>query len=282
MGFIMTDESKVALGQMSSRWAEKEINLRRIKAMTAQAAAEGADLIVFPEMALTGYRANASFAEMRTLAEPVPGPATQALAAVAQAEDIGIAFGLPEVSGEDLYDTAVLLTGDDLRVYRKTHAHWTEYFTPGDALPVWSTTFGQVGMLICFDLSFSEPARVLALGGAELILAPSAVPPDFDAHAQRRAAARALDNQLYVLYCNFAGPGFPGHSLVADPEGELVALASGEETLLFCSVNRERLRAWREKERVFAMRHPELYTPISRRQHNVQRRGEERTQKDLR
>jgi nitrilase len=261
----MTDEIKVALGQIPSRWGEKENNLRRIKALAAQAAADSAKLVVFPEMALTGYCANAPLTEMRSLAEPIPGPATQALTAVAQDEGIAIAFGLLEIVGESVYDTAILLVGNDLLLYRKTHVHWTEPFTPGDALPVWSTPIGNIGIIICFDLSFSEPARVLALNGAELILSPSAVPPDFDAYAQRRVTARALDNQLFVLYCNFAGPDFPGHSLVVDSRGEVIERAGEEETLLICSLDRQKLRAWREKERIFTMRHPELYKSISRR-----------------
>jgi predicted amidohydrolase len=256
------DAIKVALAQMSSRWADKEMNLRQIKALTAQAAACDTDLVLFPEMSLTGYQANASLAEMRALAEPVPGPATHALTAVAQAKGIAIAFGLLETSGKDLYDTAVLLTGDDLWVYRKTHVHWSEPFTHGDALPAWPTALGQIGMLICFDLSFSEPARVLALGGAELILAPSAVPPDFDAHAQQRVRSRALDNQLFVLYCNFAGPDFPGHSLVADPSGHVLARAGADKELLIATVDLERARVWRQEERIFDQRHPQLYRAI--------------------
>lgn len=259
----MTNKIKIALGQMPSRWAEKETNLGQIETLTGQAAADGAELVVFPEMALTGYRADTPAAEMRALAEPVPGPATQALATVAQTNHMAIALGLLEISDEDLFDTTVLLSGDELRVYRKTHVHWTESFTPGNALPVWPTPFGRTGMLICFDLSFSEPARVLALSGAELILAPSAVPPDFDVYAQRRALARALDNQLYVLYCNFAAPDFPGHSLVADPFGEVVARAGAGEELLTATLDLDRARAWREKERIFDQRHPRLYRAIA-------------------
>jgi predicted amidohydrolase len=158
-----------------------------------------------------------------------------------------------------------LLTGNDLRVYRKTHVHWTEPFTPGDELPVWPTPFGKAGMLICFDLSFSEPARVLALSGAQVIVAPSAVPADFKEHAERRVVARALDNQLFVLYCNFSGQAFAGNSLVVNAEGKVIARAGGDETLLFCSLDRQKSRAWRAKEKIFPMRHPKLYEPISRR-----------------
>jgi predicted amidohydrolase len=89
------------------------------------------------------------------------------------------------------------------------------------------------------------------------------VPPDFNVYAQRRVQARALDNQLYMIYCNFSTPGFPGQSLVTDPFGGVVAQAGASEELLSVTLNLNRMYTWREKERIFNQRRPRLYRVVA-------------------
>ncbi len=259
----MKTNYRIALGQIDSRWGAKEANLNRMSIYIRRAAADGASLIVFPEMALTGYRAGVVRDDLEPLAEAVPGPATDKLMRLARTHDIAITFGMLERSGNHLYNTAVLLIEDSVFTYRKTHVHWTEQSAVGHALPVWQTKLGHIGMLICFDLAFPEAARVLALAGAEVIIAPSAVPTSFRIYTERRVVARALDNQCYVLYCNFAGEGFDGNSLVINPRGDVIVRAGVAPDLVFGIVDLATESAWRQEERIFSERHPRLYAPIA-------------------
>jgi predicted amidohydrolase len=119
-----------------------------------------------------------------------------------------------------------------------------------------------MGMLICFDLAFPEAARVLALAGAEVILAPSAVPTDFKTYSERRVIARALDNQCFIVYCNLGGEGFGGNSLVVDPRGEVLARCGPDQQLAFCTIDLDTITDWQGEERIFSERRPELYGPV--------------------
>lgn len=253
---------KVALAQVEAKFGDKESNIEKTFEYIDKAKKQGAKLIIFPELSLTGYPQDFSDYDIHSLAEPIPGSTTDLLSQSIKNQSMEVIVGLPEKFANKVFDTVVLLKKDNLQKYRKAQVHWSEPFTPGNELTVYETVLGQLGILICFDASFSEPARILALKGAKTIAVPSAVPREFGKYARKRMIARALDNQVYILYCNACGRGFAGNSLIVDPRGEIIAESSNSEELLFGTLNYNALDRWREKEKIFPNRRPELYSKI--------------------
>lgn len=198
-----------------------------------------ADLWVLPELFATGYQfLNA--AEARELAEPVPiGMTTQALIAYAARNECSIVAGLPELDGDNIYNSAVLIAPDGfLSRYRKIHLFYEEKinFTPGD-LPFTVVDIGiaKIGMMVCFDHLFPESARSLALQGADVIAHPAnLVLPDL---AQRTMSIRAMENGVYTATANRVGTEaradesltYTGQSQVIAPDGEALVRLSQDQ-----------------------------------------------------
>ena len=219
-----------------------------------EAAAGGADVIVLPEMANSGYVVFSS-AEARALAErPEESPAVACWQELAQRYDTHIIAGFGEkVSDTALYNSALVIgpTGI-LGAYRKTHLFFEEklYYRPGDlGFPVFELPFGRIGILICYDLRFPEASRILALKGADMICVPtnwvSMMTPDrlWDAQgycqANYVAIANAAMNQVFMACADRVGEErgvqFLGCSLIIDPAGTPLAgpaSADGEEVLV--------------------------------------------------
>lgn len=253
---------KASLAQIESKFGNKKANVEKILKYVGQAKEEGAELVVFPELSITGYPQNFSIANIQRQSAPIPGPIIDLLQRKAENLAIEIIVGLAEIDDGRIFDTAVLVKDDKLVRYRKTHVHWKEPFTAGDELGLYNSVLGKLGILICFDASFSEPTRILALQGAKTIVIPSAVPREFRRYAERRMIARALDNQVYVLYCNACGEGLAGNSMIVDPQGEIIAKAGDGEGLIFGTLSYDGLNRWRKEERIFPARRPELYGKI--------------------
>ena len=240
---------KVALAQMECVVGDKEANLTKMREMVCAAKEEGAELVIFPELSLTGYVCRDLFYE---LAEPVPGPSTEKMAEVAKEEGVLIVFGLPErshVSGSVLYNTAVLVGPEGvLGSYRKmhlpTHSVFEEkrYFRPGYGANVFETRLGRIGMMICYDVFFPEVARLLRLKGAQLIVAISASPGVRRAYFETLLSARALENTVHLAYVNLVGREdglhFWGGSRLIGPTGSIIARARyNEEDLVVAEVD---------------------------------------------
>ena len=236
---------RVAAAQTDPRLRDVEGNLVRIEETVRAAAARGAGLIVFPECALTGYR-YVTAADALADAQTVPGPATERLGAVAAELDISIAVGLVERDGDRLFNCAALIGPTGLLgVYRKTHLPFQavdRFVEPGD-LPfaVIDTPLGRLGMLICFDLRFPEPARVLALAGAQIILNLTNLPPPGAPQPDFMFQTRAAENRVWLISASRVGQegGVPyiGRSAIVNPEGEKLAEAGAEgEDLLVADI----------------------------------------------
>jgi predicted amidohydrolase len=197
------------------------------------AAAAGADVVVLPECASSGW-AFADRGEALAAAQPLDGETVRAWQAEAKAHDLWVCGGVAELGDDGLvYNSAVLVSPDGVEsVYRKVHLWNTEHdaFTPGDrGFPVVETPFGRVGMLICYDAWIPESVRSLALQGADLVLAPSDwvpnprqpahLPPS--AHIVTMAGAQA--NQVFVAAASRVGvergQRFIGASIIVDPYG---------------------------------------------------------------
>lgn len=226
-------------------------NLAALLECIAEAAAQEVALLVLPECALQGYPdihavadPTDAFESHLRHAEPVPGPATQAIAEAAGAHAMEIIFGLSEAphdAGESgrLYNTAVVVDGDGVRArYRKIHTGGREkcLWNRGREWVVADTVAGRMGLIICYDLVFPEPARALALAGAGLIAMPTAwgntsgSDQTFVRGYDLFTRARALENQVYLVSANLVGgegDGYYGHSRIVDPRGEVIAETEG-------------------------------------------------------
>ena len=205
--------------------------IEKMAAHIDEAAAQGVDLIVFPEGALLGCHSCSACRELgapceacRSSAETVPGPSSDALAKLARDRNLYVVFGLPERDARDplrLYNAAAVVGPDGLLgTYRKVHLGeppWVTEgitFTPGTTLPLFPTRFGPIGIQICYDFWFNpELSRILALKGARLIVVPvgSFDSPGRAEGMRATALARAQENLLHVVVSNsVGGPGERG------------------------------------------------------------------------
>ncbi len=259
-------------------------NLARYASFVDEAAAKGARLLVLPEQSLQGYlyhlnhplspeEANYHYDN----AEPLPGPSSERVAAMAHAADMYIVFGMtervPVSSSGVLYNSAVLVAPSGLLgVYRKVHAPGDEYhvFRQGKDWPVFDTEIGRLGLQICYDLRFPEAARELALRGAQMLILPTAWPQTAGSQYDILDRARAAENECWFLSANQVGAcdrgelTFYGHSRIIGPFGNVVADTGDKEGLATATVPLESLRRrqWGPLN-VFRDRRPETYTTIA-------------------
>lgn len=201
-----------------------------------------ADLIVLPELALSGYLFKDA-AEAAACSEPVPGPSTEFFGNLAAKNNTHYLYGFIE-AGEDglLYNSAACIFPDrSFRVYRKAHLFNREklLFAPGDSpFEVFEINGVKTGMLICFDHMFPEAARTLALQGVEVICHPSNLV--LEGLAQVTSRSRAIENRVFWILANRIGSEvsgsvsctYTGGSQICAPSGELLAAVSREEEIL--------------------------------------------------
>lgn len=234
---------KIALGQFASVQGDTQANLNKMLELTDQAAQAGADLVVFPELAYSGYFCPSY--EMQQLAEPQDGPFVQQLCKKAKDKRIHIIAGYPEAGSivGKMYNSCIFVDdeGKVIENMRKVYV-WGEEklkFAEGKRLPVVKTKFGNVGMLICADVEYAETSRIEALKGAELIIDCSVWsinPAEHRWHVDLQASA--LYNLLFVAGCNTVGENLCGSSMVVGPDGEIRAMASRtEDELLIHEIN---------------------------------------------
>ncbi|MDH3212879.1 MAG: carbon-nitrogen hydrolase [Myxococcales bacterium] len=233
-------------------------NLERALLRVEEAARRGARIVCLPELFRSRYFPQQEDPARFDLAEPVPGPTTEALAKVASVHEIAIVASLFEQRAAGIYhNTAATIDADGrlLGLYRKMHVpddplyYEKFYFTPGDlGFRSFATRYARVGTLICWDQWFPEAARLTALAGAEILVYPTAIGWQFDEGEAVDAAqhdawetaqrAHAIANGVFVAAVNRIGREggirFWGQSFVADPFGRILARASAdtEEILL--------------------------------------------------
>lgn len=242
---------RVMIAQTAPVRFDVAANLAALESLCRQAVAAEVDLLVLPELAMTGYNV---FDRLETLAEPLDGPLCRAVADQAERFGLHIAFGVAERAPEGaLYNTAVLVddTGARLGAYRKRQL-WDrehQHFRPGDAHCVLDTRLGRIGLMICYDNEFPEVSRALARQGAQLIVSPTANMQPNASRQRLQIRARAMDNQCFVACANRAGQEdalvYCGSSLVAGPDGEVLGqLGEAPGTLVasldFAAINLSR------------------------------------------
>ncbi|MBC9882674.1 amidohydrolase [Bradyrhizobium sp. INPA01-394B] len=265
----MSTIHKVAAVQFEPAMFEKERNIARLLELCEQAAAAGAKLIVTPEMGTTGY-CWFDRAEVAPFVEAIPGPTTGRFASLARKYDCYIVIGMPEVDADNIYFNTAVLIGPDGIVgrHRKTHPYISEpkWAAAGDLHnQVFETPIGRIALLICMDIHFVETARLMALGGADVICHIS------NWLAERTPApywiSRAFENGCYVIESNRwgleRGVQFSGGSCVIAPDGQVIAVRDKGDGVLMSEIDLDAARARRVLgEAVFSQRRPELYPEL--------------------
>ena len=220
---------------------DKAGNLARALAWMDEAAAHGASLILFPEMFLTGYLIRDRLAE---LTEPLPGgAAVTTLREKAKALSLAVVMGMPaaDPAGGRPRNAMVMIDRDGsiAHVAAKTHMFGGEekMFAPGNELKAFDTSFGRMGILVCYDGEFPETARTLALDGAKLLVMCAANMTPYEDYHPVYMRARAMENCAYTLYCNYVGEEkrfrYCGQSGAWHPTGKVLAQMDSETEGLF-------------------------------------------------
>ena len=270
----MTDQIKVALAQISCKVGDKVHNIKKMSRYIAKARKEHAELVIFPELAITGYTMRDTIYE---LAESIPGPSTEKMEELARQNNIHIIYGMAErtrEAGAVLHNTAVLTSpsgtiGCYRKTYLPTHSVFEEkrYFRQGYDIPVYSTDIGKIGMIVCYDIFFPETARLLRLKGAELIACISASPAVRRNYFETLTIARALENTVYLAYANLAGIEdglqFWGGSRIIMPNGKIAVQAKYDnEDLVYCVIDYTDLERTETFIPVLRDLRPELYAEL--------------------
>jgi predicted amidohydrolase len=264
---------KVGFYQFNPVFGKKKENIERVLSAVKD---NDIDLLVLPEFFATGYQF-VSREEVSGLSEQIPhGQTTEAFSAISRKKNIYIVAGLPEKSGEQFFNSAIL-TGPDgfIGVYRKTHLFFEEklYFAPGDTgFRVWDTTIGRIGIMICFDWYFPESMRTLALMGAEIVAHPSnLVLP----HCPNSMPVRCRENRVYAVTANRTGEEarkeghmlrFIGQSQITAPDGTIMIRAlENDEALLMQDIDPTlaRNKSVTSLNNLFEDRRPEMYRILS-------------------
>ncbi|MDD9984685.1 MAG: carbon-nitrogen hydrolase family protein [Spirochaetaceae bacterium] len=246
-----------------------DANLRRMVQLIDDAAARGAELVAFPEVAVSDYFGT----DFASLASSVPGEQSTVLARAAARCGVFVAAGLIEKSPRGLHNTVVLIDPDGALagMCRKTHLSLNHYdpaiareadvLVPGDDMPVFDTPFARVGIMICKDGDYPEVPRILAVKGAEIILwltnRPGVKRGSAAYHAASNCAAVAVANRAQ-------GHARGGHSAIFDWKGNVVAEAGAGESIIRAELDMAAMREaravhWNEQR----VRRPELYAVLS-------------------
>ena len=242
---------KIAGVQMDVRIGDVAGNLERMADRFREAAGAGAELIVFPECAVTGY-CFTDLDEARPFAEAVPGPATEFFSRVCAEANAYAVFGMLEADGADVFNAAVLAGPKGaIGSYRKVHLPFlgVDKFTSYGNRPFAVHSAGdlRVGLNICYDAAFPEASRAMSIQGADLIALPTNWPPGAECVASHGINTRAMENGVYFIAVNRVGTergfAFIGGSRICAPDGSTLAAAdhTGEE-ILYAEIDPARAR----------------------------------------
>jgi N-carbamoylputrescine amidase len=278
--------------------ADPQENLEKVLSRIEEASRQGAQIVSTQELFRSPYFCQTEDHANFDLAEPIPGPSTEALSKLAAARGVVIVGSLFERRAPGLYhNTAVVIDADGqlLGKYRKMHIpddplfYEKFYFTPGDlGFKSFDTRFGKVGVLVCWDQWYPEAARLTALAGAQILFYPTAIgwqPPEKEEYGERQHSSwetiqrsHAIANGVYVAVANRVGheatpqghPGegieFWGQSFIADPSGQIIAKGSvNEEQLLMAEVDFRKLDVQRTHWPFLRDRRIDAYGEITKR-----------------
>ena len=298
---------KVAAIQFNHRGGNKVFNLQRIREFVGEASAQRVDLAAFPEMCVTGYWhvRNLSREAILGLAESIPeGPTTQELVGLSAAHNMTIGAGLIEYADDGLLYNAyvVAMPSGEIAVHRKLHCFISEHMASGDRITVFDIPQGaRVGVLTCYDNNIVENARLTALAGAEILLAPhqtggcnspsphcmglidpalwenrhadpDAIEAEFRGPKGREwllrwLPARAHDNGMFLVFSNGVGRDDDevrtGNSMILDPYGATLAETWEAGDAMVVAQLDPGLLEMCTGRRWITSRRPDLYRPLS-------------------
>ena len=269
------DRFKVGLVQLNSALGDSSANLERAIPYVARAARQGADLVMFPELYLQGYRADELNA---TTAETIPGPSTERLLDEARKHDIYIVMGMARLE-EDyphlVYNSLCFIGPEGMveyydKIHLGTFHPYMEgvYFAPGQRTPVFDTRFGRVSLQICYDACFPELTRTYAVMGSVVNLVISAGPSVAEDTWKVILQARSLENLFPSVYCNVVGTqkdfSFFGGSKIVNASGAVTDEAKfDEEDFIVGTVDVAEALLLRRQWLMFRERRPDLYAPLT-------------------
>ncbi len=262
---------KVCMVQQGSVKYDKVKNLDKAEQIIKEASEKKTDVILFPEMYTTGYTV---FDKLDELEEDMNGYSVKRFQELAKQYNIMIIFGFVEKNpkGKPFNSSCIIdKDGTIVGTYAKTHgwAQEEETFTLGNELKTFETSIGKIGLLICYDIEFPEPARLLALQGTKMIfMLAQNMKPDEDLHIEYMKA-RALENCVFTFSANGVGDDgtyeYCGRSVAVSPYGEYLAQGSMEkEEILYAEFDPK--DAYKEDESLnyIARRRTDLYENLTK------------------
>jgi predicted amidohydrolase len=259
----------------------RDTNMERALGDIERAAAQGADLVVFGEMYLSGYRTDEWLHKWATVIDP-PDRHVEKLIAAAARHRVHVIMGMGTFGASmpgDVYNTALLVGPEGvIGAYRKTHVAAFPYsegismercfYSPGHDLPVFDTPLGRLGIHICYDMSFPEVPRTQALKGADILINVSASAGGFEEVWDHSMFVRAVENASWYMVCSVVGiqrgDRLFGGSRIVDPSGTVVALGKfDEEDEVIADIDPSLTRNARSKSHYFSIRQPGIYAAIT-------------------
>ena len=261
----------VAVVQMSVAFNDMETNLVAMSEWIHKVAtAQKVDLIVFPELATTGYECGVRFTDH---AQRIPGPSANLIAQRASEFGVHVAFGMAakEKVESVLYNSVVLVgpDGDTVGEYRKVHLKGEERlaFRAGYKFPILETDFGNVGLMAGWDLAFPEVARTYILEGVDLLIECANWEKPNDQEWRTYLLSRAYENTCFIAAANRIGTdatlSFFGQSMIVGPRGQVYATVDEEiEGYAVARIDLDEVRRYREELQILQARQPSSYRAI--------------------
>lgn len=257
---------KIALIQMNVVQGAKQQNQNQVAQMIAEAAENGAEAVVLPEMWKSGY----DFDNLTEHAETVDGSTALFLAEQAKLHDIYLIGGsFTQQAKGNVYNTSLTYApnGKLINQYSKLHLiglmREDKYLSAGEHYRAFSLDDTLASVIICYDLRFPELIRTYAVEGASILFVPAQWPVQREEHWLALLRARAIENQMYVAGVNVVGHNendtFSGKSIIYDPWGEVVAKADDQQQILYGEIDVRLAEKIRREIPVFQDRVPHLY-----------------------
>lgn len=257
----------IALVQQDTAWHDPATNLARARASATEAARAGARVVVFPELFSTGFTM-----QPEPFAEPVPGPTTDAMAALARELGVWVVASCIEAARPRPHNVAFAVSPDGAlaSTYRKIHpfsfGDENLHYAGGTEAPLFDLDGVPAALQVCYDLRFPETFRSLSKRGAQLVFVIANWPARRAMHWSTLLAARAIENQMVVCGVNRVGSdpslAYPGLSVVHDARGEVLARGDDRPGLVQATVDFADVEAWRAQFPALRDRRPEVYARL--------------------
>ncbi len=259
----------IGLIQLENELGDKEHNLEKAVSLIGEAAKKGAGIICLPELFVTGYHLEALKDDLYDMAERPDGAVFARLCGVARKLGIYIIAPVAMANGvPGQMENAAVLINDDGEIqgrYCKNHLFGAEslFFTRTGEYPVFNTKYGKIGIMICADNNHPEPARILALKGAEIVFMPAAWRVQEADIWPLLIRCHGLENNIFIAACNTYSRMDDlflfGHSMVAGPRGNVVEELGEGEGMIVCKLDLDEITACRLAMPGLKDRHPKDY-----------------------